>query len=123
MPHPQLFRSRLTTKLSDGEMTWKHAGAEALVCALRSAARGRALYAERRSLQRRVRRRPQIQASWRFKHLPSPCTLLFLATPDQRVALIKARIIMPAQFERRNARLYLWPAGGLEKGIDAPSRP
>ena len=52
-----------------------------------------------------------------------PCTLLFFATPDQRVALIKARIIMPTQFERRNARLYLCPAGGLEKGIDAPSRP
>src|SRR5690606_22788351 len=49
---------RLTTKLSDGEMPSQHAGAPALVCAWRSAARGRALYAKRRSLQRRVRRRP-----------------------------------------------------------------
>ena len=89
---------------------------------MRSAARGRALYAKRRSLQRRVRRRPQIQASWRFKHVPSPCTLLFFATPDQRVALIKARGIMPAQFERRNARLYLLPAGGPEKDVDDLSR-
>ena len=47
---------RLTTQLSDGAPTPKHAGAPALVCALRSAARGRAVYANRRSLQRRVRR-------------------------------------------------------------------
>jgi hypothetical protein len=47
---------RITTQLSDGEMPSQHAGAPALVCALRLAARGRALYAERRSLQRRVRR-------------------------------------------------------------------
>ena len=48
---------RLTTKLSDGEMSFQHAGAQALVCALGSAARGRALYANRRSLQRLVSRR------------------------------------------------------------------
>ncbi len=54
--------SRLTTQLSDGEMPSQHAGAPALVCAFGSAARGRALYAERRSLQRRVRRRPQTRA-------------------------------------------------------------
>src|SRR5690606_32860998 len=47
---------RLTTQLSDGAMTSQHAGAPTLVCALGSAARGRALYAKRRSLQRRVRR-------------------------------------------------------------------
>ena len=89
---------RLTTQLSDGEMTSQHAGAPALVCALHSAARGRALYAKRRSLQRRVRRRPQIQASWRFEHVPSSCTLLFFSTPDQRVAPIEARTIMPPHF-------------------------
>ena len=48
--------SRLTTQLSDGVLTFQHAGAPALVCALGPAARGRALYAKRRSLQRRVRR-------------------------------------------------------------------
>jgi len=79
-------------------MPSQHAGAVALVCALGSAARGRALYAKRRSLQRRVRRRPQIQASWRFKHVLSPCTLSFFSTPDQRVALIEARTIMPPLF-------------------------
>jgi len=89
---------RLTTKLSDGAPASQHAGAPALVCSRRPAARGRALYAERRSLQRRVRRRTQIQASWRFKHVPSPCTLLFFATPDQRVALNEARTIMPPLF-------------------------
>src|SRR5690606_40508237 len=47
---------RLTTQLSDGAPAFKHAGAPALVCALGSAARGRALYVSRRSLQRRVRR-------------------------------------------------------------------
>ena len=113
---------RVGDKPLDGAPASQHAGAPALVCALSSAARGRALYAKRRSLQRRVRRRPQIQASWRFKHVPSPCTLLFFATPDQRVALIKARGIMPAQFERRNARLYLLPAGGPEKDVDDLSR-
>src|SRR5690606_15924893 len=48
---------RLTTQLSDGAPASQHAGAPALGCALGSAARGRALYANRRSLQRRVRRR------------------------------------------------------------------
>src|SRR5690606_21067136 len=48
---------RLTTKLSDGAPAYQHAGAPALVCALGSAARGRALYVSRRSLQRLVRRR------------------------------------------------------------------
>ena len=52
----QWSRCRLTTKLSDGAPALKHAGAPALVCALGSAARGRALYANRRSLQRLVRR-------------------------------------------------------------------
>jgi hypothetical protein len=48
--------SRLTTKLSDGEMSSQHAGAPASRCAQGQVARGRALYAKRRSLQRRVRR-------------------------------------------------------------------
>src|SRR5690606_12235851 len=48
---------RLTTKLSDGALTDQHAGAQWLGCATRSIARGRALYANRRSLQRLVRRR------------------------------------------------------------------
>jgi len=48
---------RLTTKLSDGEMNSQHAGAEAIGCACGPAARGQALYAKRRSLQRLVRRR------------------------------------------------------------------
>src|SRR5690606_34873521 len=51
------FMRRLTTKLSDGAPAYQHAGAPALVCALGSAARGRALYVSRRSLQRLVRRR------------------------------------------------------------------
>ena len=58
----RMHECRLTTKLSDGEMTYQHAGAPALVCALGSAARGRALYANRRSLQRLVRRRRLSQA-------------------------------------------------------------
>src|SRR5690606_18921507 len=51
------FMRRLTTKLSDGAPASQHAGAPALVCAFCSAARGRALYANRRSLQCLVRRR------------------------------------------------------------------
>src|SRR5690606_33101650 len=54
--HCGTLNCRLTTKLSDGAPTFQHAGAPALVCALGSAARGRALYASRRSLQRRVSR-------------------------------------------------------------------
>src|SRR5690606_20985030 len=56
MSRDALKEGRITTKLSDGAPTLKHAGAPALVCALRSAARGGALYANRRSLQRLVRR-------------------------------------------------------------------
>jgi hypothetical protein len=47
---------RLTTKFSDGAPALKHAGAPAPVYASGSAARGRALYVSRRSLQRKVRR-------------------------------------------------------------------
>jgi hypothetical protein len=64
----------------------------------------------------------QIQASWQFKHEASLCTLLLFPTSDQRVALIEAGTIMPARFERRNARLYLCSARRLEKGVVAPSR-
>jgi hypothetical protein len=52
----QLLQCRLTTKLSDGAPTHQHAGAPALVRAIGSTARGRALYVSRRSLQRLVRR-------------------------------------------------------------------
>ncbi len=113
---------RLTTQLSDGALTSQHAGAPALVCACGSTARGRALYAKRRSLQRRVRRRPQIQASLQFEHEAFPLHPLILVSSDQRVNLIGAGTMMPAQFQRRNARLYLWSAPGQEKGVDDPSR-
>ena len=55
-------RRRLTTQLSDGAPASQHAGAPAIVRARRSAARGCALYANRRSLQRLVRRRRLSQA-------------------------------------------------------------
>jgi hypothetical protein len=48
--------SRPTTKLSDGALTVQHAGAMRWIDARRSIARGQALYANRRSLQRLVRR-------------------------------------------------------------------
>ena len=48
--------SRLTTKLSDGAPTHQHAGAQLPRQAQGQIARGRALYAKRRSLQRLVRR-------------------------------------------------------------------
>jgi hypothetical protein len=47
---------RLTTEFSDRELTCQHAGAPRVHRARGSAARGRALYAERGSLQRFVRR-------------------------------------------------------------------
>jgi hypothetical protein len=50
------FQRRLTTKLSDGALTLQHAGAPLLRRAGGRIARGRALYSNRRSLQRLVRR-------------------------------------------------------------------
>ena len=60
-------------------MTSQHAGAPALVCALGSVARGRALYVSRRSLQRQVGRR-SVQSARAFRPLSTlhgPCHLLF----------------------------------------------
>src|SRR5690606_179931 len=101
-------------------MTYQHAGAPALVCALGSAARGRALYANRPSLQRLVSRLRLSQAP-AFNpvsntHCPGRHLFEQRAYDARAVTLNDAARITAAQCEtadpqRRNARPQTHGAG------------